>query len=207
MFFHHRKNIIASWLGYPLQCFRGRTRQAAPPRNLLGTASLGIREAQQQTAGGVNIWTSHISWRGTASPALNDHLPTTTKPPPSMDDAPCFDSQFTWDTTTDDSQSAPYAGAFFPNSKNFVVAGGRFTSNTTHIHHATILPILPSDFRMIPLGDIDLQKEIHLNEISGTVSRQRAAGTVRRLYSAKIEGKNSNMTVALYQGENAEDVC
>jgi hypothetical protein len=58
------------------------------------------------------------------------------------------------------------------------------------------------DFRKIPLGDIDLRTEITLDEESGLVRRQRGRASVRRMYSARI--KALDMTVALYEGENAE---
>ncbi|KAJ7147410.1 hypothetical protein C8R43DRAFT_530072 [Mycena crocata] len=60
------------------------------------------------------------------------------------------------------------------------------------------------DFRMIPLGDIDLQHEIRLGNGTGVVGRRSRGTCVRRMYSAKIHGKMSNMTVALYLGDKAE---
>lgn len=61
------------------------------------------------------------------------------------------------------------------------------------------------DFRMIPLGDIDLQREILLD--TGAVDRRRERPRVRRVYTAKIEGRKSDVTVAMYQGEGAQEVC
>lgn len=58
---------------------------------------------------------------------------------------------------------------------------------------------------MIPLGDIDLQKEIRLEDESNIVARQPAPGFARRVYSAKIEGRASDMTVAVYEGADAEE--
>lgn len=58
---------------------------------------------------------------------------------------------------------------------------------------------------MIALGDIDLMHEIQLGEF-GVVTRWNGGGHVRRLYSAKVHDRQSEMTVALYQGENAEEV-
>ncbi|KAJ7737801.1 hypothetical protein DFH07DRAFT_93195 [Mycena maculata] len=100
----------------------------------------------------------------------------------------------------DNHESAPYAGAFFPGSQHFVVSGSTFTSNITQNIAETDLP---ADFRRIPLGDIDLRQEIRLDAESGIVERQR--GSVRRMYSARIHGSKSDMTVALYQGDNAEE--
>jgi hypothetical protein len=56
---------------------------------------------------------------------------------------------------------------------------------------------------MIPLGDLDLRNEIQLDSGSNTVYRR----SVRRLYSARVFGEKSKMTVALYQGDDAEEVC
>lgn len=62
------------------------------------------------------------------------------------------------------------------------------------------------DFRAIPLGDLDLRSEIHLDD-AGVVNRYRAVSSARRIYSARIDGRQSDMTVAVYEGENAEGVC
>ncbi|KAJ7473956.1 hypothetical protein FB451DRAFT_282815 [Mycena latifolia] len=56
---------------------------------------------------------------------------------------------------------------------------------------------------MIPLGDVDLRYEIHG---IGVVSAYRRQGYSRRIYCARIDGRKSNMTVALYQGQAAEEV-
>ncbi|KAJ6450172.1 hypothetical protein C8R45DRAFT_1114247 [Mycena sanguinolenta] len=59
-------------------------------------------------------------------------------------------------------------------------------------------PTVLSDFRTIPLGDIDLRREIRLNNDSVIV-------TSRRLHSAQMHGRSSVMrTVAIYQGDGAE---
>ncbi|KAJ7095652.1 hypothetical protein C8R44DRAFT_890051 [Mycena epipterygia] len=89
------------------------------------------------------------------------------------------------------------AGAFFPNAHNFTIAGGQFTS----IINAS--PTILSGFRPIPLGDLDLHNEIHLNE-GGIINRHRVLCPAKRIYSVRIGGRKSVMTVALYQGQNAE---
>ncbi|KAJ7120210.1 hypothetical protein C8R44DRAFT_877658 [Mycena epipterygia] len=91
-----------------------------------------------------------------------------------------------------------YAGAFFPKARNFTIAGGNFTNVIN------CAPTVPSDFRTIPLGDLDLRNEIRL-ENGGVVTRQYGRGTARRIYSARIDGKQSDMTVAVYEGKNAEE--
>jgi hypothetical protein len=59
---------------------------------------------------------------------------------------------------------------------------------------------------MIPLGEIDLKNEIHQDTGSAEVRRRGGRRSVRRVYSARIHGCPSNMTVALYQGDTAEEV-
>jgi hypothetical protein len=58
-----------------------------------------------------------------------------------------------------------------------------------------------SEFRRVPLGDIDLQREIRLDRDSGVVSAQ-----TRRYHSAKIDRGTSSVTVVMYQGEKAKEV-
>ncbi|KAJ7928201.1 hypothetical protein B0H13DRAFT_2311740 [Mycena leptocephala] len=64
---------------------------------------------------------------------------------------------------------------------------------------------VPYDFRMIPLGDIDLQYEIRVNNDTGVVDRLPERQGVRRIYSARIYGRKSRVTVAMYQGESAKE--
>ncbi|KAJ7107475.1 hypothetical protein C8R44DRAFT_857994 [Mycena epipterygia] len=95
-----------------------------------------------------------------------------------------------------------YTGAFFPRSKNCSISGGTFTSVT---NHNTTVTTVPSDFRRIPWGEVDLRREIHLNNRSGVVHRQRGRAMVHRMYSAKIDGREGEMTVSVYEGETAEE--
>ncbi|KAJ7104850.1 hypothetical protein C8R44DRAFT_987774, partial [Mycena epipterygia] len=89
------------------------------------------------------------------------------------------------------------SGAFISNSRNFTIAGGHFT-NVIQCAHT-----IPSDFRMIPLGDLDLRNEIRLDD-SGVASRHHGVRPARRIYTARIEGKQSDMTAAIYEGEHTE---
>jgi hypothetical protein len=60
---------------------------------------------------------------------------------------------------------------------------------------------------MIPMGDLDLLEEIRFDDGSGVVGRHHPERTrVRRVYSARIDGRNSGVTVAMYQGDGAEEV-
>ncbi|KAJ7611910.1 hypothetical protein DFH06DRAFT_1345305 [Mycena polygramma] len=59
-----------------------------------------------------------------------------------------------------------------------------------------------SHCRMFPLGDVDLQREIRLDNDTGVASWPRRL-VQRRIYAAKL--KNRNVTVAMYQGEGAEE--
>ncbi|KAJ6530783.1 hypothetical protein B0H19DRAFT_1384653, partial [Mycena capillaripes] len=119
-----------------------------------------------------------------------------------MGDAPQVDQEYTSSTSINDAGSVLYAGAFFPKSRDFVIEGGIFTSNTTHVSQA---PSLSSDFRMIPLGDIDLQREICLNGDSAIIDCRDGRRYIRKMYTAKINREQADMTVAIWEGENAED--
>ncbi|KAF7337164.1 hypothetical protein MVEN_02154400 [Mycena venus] len=66
----------------------------------------------------------------------------------------------------------------------------------------TSAPAAPSDFRRIPLGDINLLHEIHVNYNSRIVNRHIQV-PVRRVHSAQVEGRS--ITAVVYQGEGAEE--
>ncbi|KAJ6555766.1 hypothetical protein B0H19DRAFT_136069 [Mycena capillaripes] len=55
---------------------------------------------------------------------------------------------------------------------------------------------------MVPLGDIDLQREISISS-TGVIDRQYERQGVRRVYSAKLGGQNT--TVVIYQGPGAKE--
>ncbi|KAJ6552726.1 hypothetical protein B0H19DRAFT_153732 [Mycena capillaripes] len=115
-----------------------------------------------------------------------------------MEDQLHVDDEFTTSETINNTGSACYAGGIFPGSQQFTVAGGTFTSINKHYNTA---PMVPSDFRMIPLGDVDLQHAISAGDVDRNYERAR----VRKVYSARIDGRMSNMTVAMYQGNGAEE--
>ncbi|KAJ6512398.1 hypothetical protein C8R45DRAFT_1087575 [Mycena sanguinolenta] len=77
------------------------------------------------------------------------------------------------------------------------IVAARTVTNINKNYSTT--PAVPSGFRTIPLGDVDLQREIRLNSDSGTVSR-------RKLHSAKIlvDRESLDVTVAVYQGNRAK---
>jgi hypothetical protein len=56
------------------------------------------------------------------------------------------------------------------------------------------------------VGNIDLLCEIRLDN-TGIADYQRQRPRVRRVYTAKIEGLKSDVTVTVYQGMGAQDVC
>ncbi|KAJ6576916.1 hypothetical protein DFH09DRAFT_1450478 [Mycena vulgaris] len=120
-----------------------------------------------------------------------------------MDELP-FEVELHSESTTDEDgpRNDQYTGAFFSKAQHLVVAGGKFKS-ITNITHAG--PTVPSDFRMIPMGDLDLRHEIRLDSGSGVVHYQHGRKSARRVYSARIHGSKSKMTVVIYQGENAEE--
>ncbi|KAF7326770.1 hypothetical protein MVEN_02596000 [Mycena venus] len=75
------------------------------------------------------------------------------------------------------------------------------TTNVTFMAQAT-----PPDFRVFSLGDIDLQHEICVDYDTGIVDLQPKRACVRRVYSARVEGKKSRVTVATYHGGGAEQI-
>ncbi|KAJ6549632.1 hypothetical protein B0H10DRAFT_1968984 [Mycena sp. CBHHK59/15] len=76
--------------------------------------------------------------------------------------------------------------AFFPCSKHFIVSGGHFTGSVTNY-----LPNpVPSDFRMILLGDIYLQKEIQVAGNSGVVCGHYS---VNEMACTHARGPNINL--------------
>ncbi|KAJ7750332.1 hypothetical protein B0H16DRAFT_1550332 [Mycena metata] len=105
----------------------------------------------------------------------------------------------------EDPELNSYGGGIFAGAHHFTVAGGTFNNITkNYISTAEV----PPDFRTIPLGDIDLQRQIRADEIrldqsSGVISRQER-GCVQRVYS-KVEGRMSDTTVAVYEGDTAEE--
>ncbi|KAF7337136.1 hypothetical protein MVEN_02151600 [Mycena venus] len=68
----------------------------------------------------------------------------------------------------------------------------------------TAAPAAPSDFRRIPLGDIDLLREIHVDYDSGVVDRHARVQVRRRVHSARVEGRS--VTAVVYQGNGADEV-
>ncbi|KAJ7679476.1 hypothetical protein DFH06DRAFT_511701 [Mycena polygramma] len=93
-----------------------------------------------------------------------------------------------------------HASGLFLRSRQFSVSGGTFT-NVTNIHRASDSPV---DFRVIPLGDLDLLCKIDRG--SGVVRRHRAEQAfTRRVYTARIPGLQSKVTAAVYQGDGAEE--
>ncbi|KAJ7863848.1 hypothetical protein B0H13DRAFT_2353959 [Mycena leptocephala] len=96
---------------------------------------------------------------------------------------------FTSNPTPEDSEFASassHDGGIFSGSHHFTVAGGTFNNITKNYTGA---PAIPSDFRIIPLGDIDLQHEILLHQGSAVL----------------VDGRNALSTVAMYQGPGAEE--
>ncbi|KAF8214467.1 hypothetical protein K438DRAFT_880486 [Mycena galopus ATCC 62051] len=114
-----------------------------------------------------------------------------------MDEGPHVEPGFASETSNDD-HGSQCTGAFFAGAKHFVVVGGTFT-NITHPP--------PSNFRMIPMGDLHLLHVIHPNAGSKVARRRRDQNFVRRMYSVRVHGSNLAMTAVLYQGARAEQQC
>ncbi|KAJ6462850.1 hypothetical protein C8R45DRAFT_523986 [Mycena sanguinolenta] len=120
-----------------------------------------------------------------------------------MDDQPHPNAEFT-NSSTSEPESTSHASGMFSDSRQFTVTGGTFTNITKNYAAA---PSLPPDLRMIPLGDIDLRREIRVDEYTGIAYSQQQRTFVRRVHSAKaiIAGRKSRVTVAVYQGNNGEE--
>ncbi|KAJ6549770.1 hypothetical protein B0H19DRAFT_1264681 [Mycena capillaripes] len=96
------------------------------------------------------------------------------------------------------SPPAQYTSAFFSHSKRFTVTGGNFTM----IHQPA--PKYPPNFRVIPMGDLDLLYEIR-HKAGSTVARRRTRSSGRKVYATRIYGSNACMTAVVYQGDAAEE--
>ncbi|KAJ6566315.1 hypothetical protein B0H19DRAFT_1257561 [Mycena capillaripes] len=90
----------------------------------------------------------------------------------------------------------------FSGAQNLAVTGHTLINTTNNY---TTAATVPSDIRMVPLWDIDLQHEIRLDDSTGVVNRHSTQLNIRRIYSAKIGGQST--TVAMYQGRGAEELC
>ncbi|KAJ7890005.1 hypothetical protein B0H13DRAFT_2277151 [Mycena leptocephala] len=121
-----------------------------------------------------------------------------------MDEEPHMDAESASGATTDNPGSSSYGGAIFSGSHHFTVAGGTFNNFNNVTNSYTTTQTVPSDFRMIPMGEIDLQHEIRVGNESGLIYHQHHLGHARRMYSAKVEGRESSRTVAIHQGNGAE---
>ncbi|KAF7348625.1 hypothetical protein MVEN_01380500 [Mycena venus] len=103
------------------------------------------------------------------------------------------DNRFSSESTpvgSDSSGASSWStGAFFPGAHRFVITGGQFISNAIEQPAPA-----PSDFRRIPLGDLDLRNEIRLDG-SGVVHLQTVRVCARLVYTARIE---------VFRGANAE---
>ncbi|KAF7337103.1 hypothetical protein MVEN_02147900 [Mycena venus] len=114
------------------------------------------------------------------------------------------------DDIPEESPAQSNPGVFGDNSHAALVnnssgAINMFGCTTTSNFTFTSAAAVPSDFQMIPVGDIDLQHEIRLDSFTGAVERRREHTRSRRLHSAKIEGRKSPVTVAIYQGDGAKE--
>ncbi|KAJ7472568.1 hypothetical protein FB451DRAFT_299281 [Mycena latifolia] len=94
------------------------------------------------------------------------------------------------------------AGTFFPNAQHFVISGGSFTNFTTHV--PSPVSSGSGDVQLIPFGEVDVRREISLDVESGMATRRTQHQTVRRLYSARVEGRISDMIAVIYEGIEAE---
>ncbi|KAJ6555815.1 hypothetical protein B0H19DRAFT_1070975 [Mycena capillaripes] len=107
-------------------------------------------------------------------------------------------AEFTSHSSFSPLESDSHSSGMFSGAQNLTVSGQTLTNITNYT-----TPVVPSDFRMVPLGDIDLQHEIRFNDSTG-VDRKYERQGVRRVYSARLGGQNT--TVGIYQRPGAEEV-
>ncbi|KAF7334335.1 hypothetical protein MSAN_02378400 [Mycena sanguinolenta] len=107
-------------------------------------------------------------------------------------------------TTNTTGSDARYAGAFFPQASAFSIRGGAFTSNVTNNVYS-LPPEQPSEFQTIRLGDMKLVNEVSFGPQFGVVGCQTRRVGVRRIYHAEIRRDPGTVTVAIYQGDGAEE--
>ncbi|KAJ7752646.1 hypothetical protein B0H16DRAFT_1546064 [Mycena metata] len=93
------------------------------------------------------------------------------------------------------------------NGGNFFAGSQGFTINRCVFNNFG--EITTPDIHRIPMGNIDLQRQIRSDELRfddtvGVVRHERRRGCVRRVYSAKVEGCSSDMTAMVYDGDTAE---
>ncbi|KAF8145695.1 hypothetical protein K438DRAFT_1944960 [Mycena galopus ATCC 62051] len=100
-----------------------------------------------------------------------------------MDNARHADDEYTTQSTTYCPEAA-HGNGMFSSSHHFTVTAQSLTNITKNIiKNYTTPPNVPSDVRMIPLGDIDLQHEIRVNNYTGEVDWwQGRRARVRRIY-------------------------
>ncbi|KAJ7696340.1 hypothetical protein B0H16DRAFT_1485029 [Mycena metata] len=119
-----------------------------------------------------------------------------------MDNGTHSEAEYIPNGPPEESIFTSFGGGMFAGSQHFNIGGGTFNNTTNHFHPA---PTEAPNFRTIPMGDIDLQQELMVTGHSGLVSHRRAQNCVRRVYSAKMDGLNKDWTVAMYEGDGAEE--
>ncbi|KAJ7732307.1 hypothetical protein B0H16DRAFT_1696439 [Mycena metata] len=123
-----------------------------------------------------------------------------------MDTGTYSDDEHTPPSSPEDPIYTSFGGGMFAGSQYFSIGGGTFNNTTNNFNP----PLAEApNFRMIPMGDIDLQREVMVNERSGVIDRRpgREHRCVRRMYAAnlKIDGLNTDLTVTMYESDGAEE--
>ncbi|KAJ7642212.1 hypothetical protein FB45DRAFT_366424 [Roridomyces roridus] len=100
-------------------------------------------------------------------------------------------------------KSAGFAGAFFPHSRHLRVTGGTFTSQV-HIQNTVQSP--REHFKWIGRGEIDLQREIHLDDNLSMTSGRRHGALLYRMFSAKIREETQRNVVNTSHGTRVSGI-
>ncbi|KAF7291425.1 hypothetical protein MIND_01287200 [Mycena indigotica] len=111
--------------------------------------------------------------------------------------------------TTTNLASSPQ---IFANSHNFSVSGGTFRAESYHLHFSA-----PSvgeededpteDFRRIRWGDLDLRHlrlQTNHGPKDGKATATHVSRASRSMYAARVYGSTSDMSVAIYEGDKAQ---
>ncbi|KAJ7679422.1 hypothetical protein DFH06DRAFT_1465511, partial [Mycena polygramma] len=112
---------------------------------------------------------------------------------PSDSETEYTDAEFASNSNPESLGAASFGSTIFSRAHDLTVSGGTFTNITNNYN--TVSTVL-SDFRSIRLGDIDL-RELRLER--GRFVRERRSTS--RVYAARVQGRNSGVTVAIYEGD------
>ncbi|KAJ6532503.1 hypothetical protein B0H19DRAFT_450142 [Mycena capillaripes] len=141
-------------------------------------------------------------------------------PPPPMDDEPQFEPEFAAEPSLDNHEPLPdrYTGTFFSKSKHFGISGGDFTYvNEAAPSHPpggardqNTSAFFPNSKDFVVTGGTftsinQVAPKLKCANGSLVVRRRKGRASTKKMYTARIPGFQSAMTVAVFQGDGAEE--